>query len=228
MKNTKKGQGSKLNRTEILQFRLDPKLRFALELMARSERRTVSSFIEKLVSDAIDTHSIVMLKTFEELRQEKGKITTDDISGKDPNVKKTVTLTEALKQLWHVDEIHRFILMAFYSSSLLAYDEELMWHFIMHTNYYWTYYYVNANDTQNKSLGKMLTRIFDPKGVLWERLEMHWPLLKAGQGDKINELLKNEDGSVKQGKIISRPDDEPEEITLMRHPSGMIGVEKIE
>ena len=38
--------GSKLNRTETVTIRLDPKLRYLTELAARKQRRTVSSFIE--------------------------------------------------------------------------------------------------------------------------------------------------------------------------------------
>ena len=41
----KKGGGGKLNRSEIIQARLDPKLHMAAEIMARAERRTLSSFI---------------------------------------------------------------------------------------------------------------------------------------------------------------------------------------
>src|ERR1700730_16830959 len=48
----KKGAGGKLSRSEILQARLNPKLRFTVELMARLERRTVSSFIEGLIEKA--------------------------------------------------------------------------------------------------------------------------------------------------------------------------------
>jgi hypothetical protein len=46
-------KGSKLTRTEIVQVRLDPKLRFAVELAAAKDRRTLSSFIEMAVQKAV-------------------------------------------------------------------------------------------------------------------------------------------------------------------------------
>ena len=47
----RKGGGSKLSRSEIIQVRLDPKLRFTAELAARKHRRTLSSFVEWAVSE---------------------------------------------------------------------------------------------------------------------------------------------------------------------------------
>jgi len=53
-KTTKRaGGGSKLARTEIVQVRLDPKLRFAAELASKKHRKTLSSFIEWCVSESI-------------------------------------------------------------------------------------------------------------------------------------------------------------------------------
>ena len=47
---TAKGGGAKLSRSETVTVRLDPKLRYLAELGARSQRRTVSSFIENPLS----------------------------------------------------------------------------------------------------------------------------------------------------------------------------------
>ena len=47
------GGGSKLTRTEIVQVRLDPKLRYAAELAAIKHRRTLSSFIEWCVEEGV-------------------------------------------------------------------------------------------------------------------------------------------------------------------------------
>jgi hypothetical protein len=49
----KKGGGSKLFRTELVSVRIDPKLRFAVELAARKQRRTASSFVEWAIEEAI-------------------------------------------------------------------------------------------------------------------------------------------------------------------------------
>lgn len=50
----KKQPGGKLSRTETVTVRLDPKLRYLAELASRSQRRTLSSFIEWVVSGRID------------------------------------------------------------------------------------------------------------------------------------------------------------------------------
>jgi predicted HicB family RNase H-like nuclease len=49
-----KGRGGKLGRSAIVTVRLDPKLRFFVELAARKERRTVSSFMELAVEEVIN------------------------------------------------------------------------------------------------------------------------------------------------------------------------------
>src|SRR5579872_1699710 len=54
----KKGGGGKLNRSEIIQARLDPKLHMAAEIMARSERRTLSSFIEKTIEQSARNNKV--------------------------------------------------------------------------------------------------------------------------------------------------------------------------
>jgi predicted HicB family RNase H-like nuclease len=50
----RKGGGGKLSRSEVVTVRLDPRLRYTAELVARKERRTVSSFIESAVEQAVN------------------------------------------------------------------------------------------------------------------------------------------------------------------------------
>jgi len=47
------GGGGKLNRSETVTIRLDPKLRYLTELAARQQRRTLSSFIEWAIDSAL-------------------------------------------------------------------------------------------------------------------------------------------------------------------------------
>jgi len=53
-----KSGGGKLSRSETVTVRLDPKLRYLAELAARKQRRTVSSFIEWAIEDALKRVSI--------------------------------------------------------------------------------------------------------------------------------------------------------------------------
>lgn len=49
----RKAGGPKLTRSEIIQVRFDPRLRWAAELTARVHRQTLSSFIEWAVISAL-------------------------------------------------------------------------------------------------------------------------------------------------------------------------------
>lgn len=90
--------GSKLNRSEIVSVRLDPKLRYLAELAARRHRRTLSSFIEWAVSEQI---ALIILGT-------------DSI------------LAES-DLLWDVNEANRFEKLATLHPELLTYQEEINW-----------------------------------------------------------------------------------------------------
>ena len=50
----RKGGGGKLSRSETVTVRLDPKLRYLAELAARLHRRTLSSYIEWSIKEALD------------------------------------------------------------------------------------------------------------------------------------------------------------------------------
>jgi hypothetical protein len=106
----KGGGGSKLARTEIVQVRLDPKLRFAAELAARRQRRTLSSFIEWGVGEAI---KLVDLDESE-------------------------TAYSAISNIWDVDEADRFAKMAHHYPLLLTHEEEVLWKVVLTTPSFWS------------------------------------------------------------------------------------------
>src|SRR5919201_1551935 len=94
-----RGGGSKLNRSETVTNRLDPKLRYLTELAARTQRRTVSSFIEWAIERALDHIP---------LREHR--------SGSDA---REVTLGEEAEKLWDVDEADRLARLGLYYPELL-------------------------------------------------------------------------------------------------------------
>ena len=49
--------GPKLLRTETSTIRLDPRSKYLAQIMAREQRRTLSAFVEWLVSNAFDKRS---------------------------------------------------------------------------------------------------------------------------------------------------------------------------
>ena len=107
------GGGSKLARTEIVQVRLDPKLRFGAELAARKQRRTLSSFIEWSIGEAM---KIVELYNFEN-RQMSASIGTDKV--------------------WDVHESDRFVKLAREFPNILNHEEEILWKLIREKCFLW-------------------------------------------------------------------------------------------
>ena len=101
----KKRQGSsqQLFRTKTVGVRLDPKLKDAAELAARTQRRSLSSFIEWAVQEAVDRVSV------------KGR---------------SETAREIMPLVWDVSPSTRLVKLAIYFAGLLTYDEQVLWHLI--------------------------------------------------------------------------------------------------
>ena len=109
----RKGGGGKLSRSEVVTVRFDPKLRWGAELAARKQRRTLSSFIEWAVEDALSRY---MVNT--------------------ENDYPTSMLT-ASREVWDVDEADRLAKLALYYPELLNHDEQVLWKLITETGWLW-------------------------------------------------------------------------------------------
>ena len=98
----KNAGGGKLSRSEVVTVRLDPKLRYLADIVARKQRRTLSSFIEWAIEES--------------LAREK--------------LKGSSTAMESSLALWDVDECDRFVKLALFDEGLLSYREQILWKFI--------------------------------------------------------------------------------------------------
>jgi len=107
----RKRSGGKLSRSEVITVRLDPKLRFAAELASRKHRRTLSSFIEWAIGEALDN------------------VVLDSES--------QVTVRQALKDIWDPDEADRFVMLAAKYPELLNHEEERLWKCIRSYQHVW-------------------------------------------------------------------------------------------
>ena len=116
-----KSKGSKLNRSETVTVRLDPKLRYLAELAARKQRRTLSSYIEWAIEESLKLVEI----------EER------------PHVHFTVADQASL--LYDVDEPDRLVKLAFNYPHLLAHEEQLLWKLIRENGYLWEGYYNERN-----------------------------------------------------------------------------------
>ncbi len=106
----KKGAGGNLTRSKVVTVRFDPKLKFAAELAARKQRRTISSFIEWAVEEAVT----------------RVKVDED------------VTINTVMNQVWDVEDADRFVKLALKFPELLTYEEERLWKVITEYDPIWT------------------------------------------------------------------------------------------
>ncbi len=115
--------GSRLGKTEVMQVRFDPRLRFSIELAAKSQNRSISSFLEwsaeKNLNDINISHYITP------------SFFTD--KGQHP----PSTLPMLITELWNIDEVIRFVHLSQAAPQLLSADEALVWEFICNEPLFW-------------------------------------------------------------------------------------------
>lgn len=189
------GRGGKLNRSEIVHLRLNPKLRYALDILSKNENRTVSSAIETLVSEGIKNHSIL-------------------VEGKNDKI----SIADILERTWDADEAVRFVKTAFNMPHILSHQEEQVWSFVKRSNYYWIFRegvkeYINEN-------GKARCRIdvfkkYEIDSFHWKHFLADWDVLKTGDIGAVKKRYENDDMLMHYGKFIHldyNPILEPEKI----------------
>ena len=93
-------------RTEMVAVRLVPKLKYAAEIAARSQRRTVSSLVEVAVAAYLPTLSVAE-------PTEEGE--------------RPIKLMTLMDSLWDPDESDRFVILAENHRWLLDNEEEHRW-----------------------------------------------------------------------------------------------------
>jgi hypothetical protein len=105
--NKKAARASDQKRTEMISVRLAPKLRFAADLAARSQRRSISSLVEVAVAAYLPTLVV--------------------IEPADPEDEREMKLTALVAEVWDPDESDRFVLLAEGYRWLLNNEEEHLW-----------------------------------------------------------------------------------------------------
>jgi hypothetical protein len=117
-KERRKGGGGKLSRSETVTVRLDPKLRYLVELAARQQRRTVSSFIEWAIEEMLCQMPL----------RPKGMPGLSAIDA---------TIMSEGNYLWDVEEADRFAKLAINHPGLLTHEEQLWWKIIIEEPMFW-------------------------------------------------------------------------------------------
>lgn len=195
MKAKKKGAGGKLNRSEIVQTRLNAKLRFAAEIMARYERRTVSSLLEGLLEQAMKNYVISAMIS------EKAQA---NLYLEGTGTPQRIQLKALLDEIWSVEEADRFASFAMCLPDLLTEEEERLWHLIASTPYFWEHYEYNIENKSGKVLGKDYWPVRTYRGLIREHIREYWKLLNAIARDEESKA-KLDKLKYKIGKVVPKP-----------------------
>lgn len=110
-------------------IRIDPKIKFALDIMGRLQKRSLTAVIEWSISQAIAQQSI-------------------DFDG--------TSLASALDKIWSTDESVRLINMAFHMPEALTYDELRIWETIKASSYFWIEYPDRSYSTEQDRLSMFI------------------------------------------------------------------------
>ena len=114
MTKNKPNQGAR--KTETLTLRLDPKIKYTIELMARIKRQSITSVIEAAIeATAFDLDTPVV------------------VDGK----REIWSLSMAVSEYWSTDVVARFINLCAFMPELLTYEEQRIWETIKATPKFW-------------------------------------------------------------------------------------------
>lgn len=150
---------NRLNRSETVTVRLDPKLRYLAELAALKHRRTLSSFIEWAIEETLRHVKLREAGTYGD--EDPGRTVADDAEA-----------------LWDVDDADRFAKLAVRYPELLTHEEQKRWKLIRESGWLWRGQYAGPDDEWTWKTDAIA-------GLNFDRLRAHWELFCAvARGDK--------------------------------------------
>lgn len=149
--------------TVSVSLRVDPAIKYAIDIAARVQKRTVTGVVEWSVEKALDE---VMMPADFLVEGNKG-----------PEMPDPVSVMAAVKErLWSPDEAIRLVTLAFQYPSLLTFDESIVWESIRLSPPFWKFtprIIVEANPWRNARLDvissyweTLLQRIADAGGIV--------------------------------------------------------------
>ena len=162
----RKGGGGKLARSETVTVRFDPKLRYLLELAARKQRRTVSSFIEWAVEESLK------------------QVLIREVSNSNSGVS-NLSIADVAAVLWDVDESDRLALLAFDYPDMLTHEEQTIWKMVKEHGLFWDGYHNQLNSF------KWEWRVAKDS-LQFQILREYWPELQSvARGETAESSLPN-------------------------------------
>ena len=201
----KKGGGGKLNRSEVIQARLDPKLHLAAEILARMHRRTLSSVIEVLIDAAAEKTKVAATVS------DNAQI---DVTALGRKKREKISIKDIVDLMWSGEEADQFVMMALLLPDLLTSEEANLWRVIKETSYFWSYFSINVENRAGEIIDQRTWPLINQSGVIKENLRELWPLLKDIRDGKksSNDLRKL---NLPEGALIDRPKDYPHEVKVI-------------
>src|SRR3990167_2205840 len=190
-KQKSKGAGGKLARSEIIQARLSTKIKFAVEILARMEKRTVSSLIETLIDEASATRTLKVFTRSDELIE-------------------SVPVRNFVHDIWQCgDDMLQFIALACAQPELLTDEEEKWWSLISKTPYFWKCVEVMLLDENDNEIGREWEPLRALECLIEKNLREYWSDLKGGKltkndlpaGDQVGEKIICKDKPMLQKKV---------------------------
>ena len=137
----RKKKGNKLTRSEIVTVRLDPKLKYGMELAARRQRRTVSGYIEWAVERSLS------------------EVAETARAGQ------RVSIRDILDVVWSPLPHFRFLHLAEMFPQLMSIEEEIIWNTIQRSDVFW------FEDDLGPDGGKMRQLEPDMVDEFWDQLQ---------------------------------------------------------
>ncbi|TRW93323.1 hypothetical protein [Candidatus Methylobacter oryzae] len=128
-----KKRTGKLGKTEILQFRLDPLSRFAMEVAARCQKRTLSNMFDVAIDSYINQCKISWSENKNIFFNQEDE--------------ESIPLMGLIHKVWDQDEAKRFLNLAQTAPSLLSSEERVIWDFISRERVFW-----RSSKTENKEI----------------------------------------------------------------------------
>jgi hypothetical protein len=142
-------------KSETISVRLDARLRYLVELAARRQRRTLSSYVAWAVEDSL---SRVLI--------------TEEVDPRGNSMGKSVS--EVAMALWDPEGPERLVRLALQYPELLTYHEQILWRLIRENRYLW-----------KQSRADNSTQDLSEADCIWERLHETWDTFNAvARGDE--------------------------------------------
>lgn len=145
----------------VLTIRLDPKVRYQIELAARLYRSTLSNVMERYIREGLKEATI------------HPRITVK------PKNQSGVSLNSIIDELWDLDPKVRTVKLAIFAPELLNYEEAKIWQVITNIPALWSL------KVKKNEFGAVLPP-YDLEMLDVELIELHWNLLEKIASDKFS------------------------------------------